>query len=198
MSIGANRRADITNRRISVIVGIAFVILAALAWAAGWGAFTDRGSDVILSASARSSIDERIWIGWLAAVVIAVVVLVLALRWLRFELRPLPSHPDFEIELDEGLHLHVDADAWLDIVVADVEAVDGVTSTRARLHPDDDDALTIDLVLGVDERADPAALAQKLDEWVRKRAEHSLGRPVRLDAELSVGGRSAASGTRVV
>ncbi len=187
MSLGANRRADTTNRRISVTVGIVLIALAVLAWSAGWGAFTDRGSDVILSASARSSIDDRIWIGWLAAVVIAVVVLVLALRWLRFELRPLPAHPDFETELDEGLHLHVDADALLDIVVADIESVHGVTSTRGRLLKDDGDALTIDLVLGVDHRTDPAELGRRLDEWVRKRAEHSLGRPVRLDAELSVG-----------
>ena len=141
---------------------------------------------MILSASARASIDRRIWIGWIAAVVVAVVVLALAVRWLAFELRPLPAHPDFEIDLDDDLHLRVDAHAWLDIVVADIEGLDGVTQARARLDPTPDDTVTIDLVLDVDRGADPAALARHLDTWVRKRAEHSLERSVHLDVELEL------------
>ena len=187
MSLGANRRADTTNRRILVVVAILLIALGVAAWAAGWGAFTDRGSDVILSSSARSSIDDRIWIGWIAAVVIAVGLLVVALRWLAFEVRPLPSHPDFETDLDDDLHLHIDAGAWLDIVVADIDGLDGVARSQARLGADDEETATIDLVLGLDRRADPAALARQLDTRVRKRAEHSLDRPVRLHAELDVG-----------
>ena len=186
MSLGANRRADNVNRRITGIVAVALLVLGALAWAAGWGAFTNQGSDVILSTSARTSIDARTWIGWVSAVAVAVAVLVLAVKWLSFELRPLPAHPDFEIDLGEDLLLHVDADAWLAIVVADIESLDGITSSRARLHPNEDDAVTIDLVVNVDPRTDPEALARQLDTWVRKRAEHSLERPVHLAVELDL------------
>ena len=66
----------------------------------------------------------------------------------------------------------------------DAQSVGDVLDARGRLDVDDD--LRVTLVLTARDRVDPHALAHELDTYVRRRAEHSLDRPVDLDVELEL------------
>lgn len=184
MTVGANRRADRANRRIFIVLAILLIIAGGLVAAASWGAFTDRSSDVILSASARSNVEDWSWLAWLIGVVVAGVVLALSARWLWFELRPHPAEPELVIDLDDDLRVRVDPTAWLDAVLADARSLSGVAEARGRAELDDQVAVT--LLLSARDWVVPRALVDQLDGYLRKRAEHSLERQVDLDVELDL------------
>ena len=184
MSVGANRRADAANRRIFVALGVVLIIAGAVVWAASLGAFTDRSSDVILSASARSTVDDWSWLGWLAAAILAVAVLALSWTWLLFELRPHPTVDDLEVVLDDDLHVRVDSSAWLDAVLDDAQSLSDVVDARGRVDLDDD--LRVTMLLSARDGIDPHALVQQIEGYVRKRAEHSLDRSVTFDIEIEL------------
>ncbi|MGZ4681339.1 MAG: hypothetical protein ACXWA3_10390 [Acidimicrobiales bacterium] len=184
MSVGANRRADRANRYILVVLAILLMAAGGLVAAAGWGAFTDRSSDVILSASARSNLEDWSWLGWLVGVVLAGAVLALSVRWLWFELRPHPAEPELVIDVDDDLRVRLDPSAWLDAVLADARSLSGVVDARGRA--DLDEQVKVTLLLSARDWVVPRALVDELDSYLRKRAEHSLERPVDLDVELDL------------
>jgi len=192
MNVGANRRADTVNRRILVAAGGVLLAVGALIWVASFGAFTARSSDIILSSSARSSLDDRIWIGWIVGAVLATLVLLLAGRWLAFELRPVAGDAELNVEIGDDIELRIDLDSWLDAVLDDVRSLADVRDARGQAELSGG-AVELTLLVDASDRVDLSSLAGQLESYVVKRAEHSLDRPVSLHAEVELAAPTPAA-----
>jgi hypothetical protein len=125
------------NRLGLGLVGVVLLAAGAYGLAQHYGAFdVTQQHDSILLPDVRNFVsDNRDWFWW-AAGGVAVAVALLALLWLRSQLRmPLPANSHLDrLEVDGRTRLSGGAAA--DALAADVDALPGVSSAAARIWGD--------------------------------------------------------------
>lgn len=143
MRFAATARADRTSRRVLTTLLVLIIILAALALALSYGAFgSNRQHQSILSHQTLSHVQEQArWI-WLGIGVAAIVLALLAARWLGRMVLPEPASDDLHrSKTDQDETTTVQAHAIADIVTAELTSLPGVSDAASRLSPDGTTAL---------------------------------------------------------
>lgn len=184
MRFASTDRADRTSRRVLTTVLVLVVIGAGLALAASFGAFgSSFANKSILSRDLLSDVERQArWI-WLGIGVAALIISVLALRWLGRMIIPEPASEDFHrSRTDDGETTVVGANAVAAIVGSELAALAGVTDASARLAPDGTTAtawIRLDDAVSVDD------LSSAVAEQVLPRLRRCLGRDeLSIDLEL--------------
>ena len=183
MSFGSNRQADRTNRTVLTLLGVLLVGLAAAGLIA---------STVVSDDDTIVSDDWRRWLldhGTLMAVIgvlAAVVVLLLALLWLRHQLRPIPEAHDAIVSRSEDGSTILRSEALTDAVEQELRDLDGVSAATARIRAQDPD--TIDVLLDVDDSTSLIGLSRQLEARVLPRARRATSNDtLRFDVECRPG-----------
>jgi hypothetical protein len=125
------------NRLGLGIVGLVLLAGGGYGLARHYGKFgTGRQHDPILLPDIRNFVaDNRDWFWW-AAGVASVIVALLALSWLRTQLRlPLPANNHLDRQEIDG-RTRLDGAAAADALAADIDALPGVASADARVWGD--------------------------------------------------------------
>ncbi|GIH03100.1 hypothetical protein Rhe02_11670 [Rhizocola hellebori] len=181
--------ADRTNRILLLLLGLLLTAAGVAGLLAGSGAFGSALADRTLADSALSRYfgDNGRWL-WPVAAAVAVIVLLLVLRWLFAVL--------FSTDRVRVLALHTDratdrttlaAPAVARAVRGEIEGYHSVRAARVWLIGDPEEprmAVTVD----VDGDADLGALRDRIEHGALAHARHALDRPdlpIRLDLELT-------------
>jgi hypothetical protein len=170
--------ADRTNRVILMVLALLLVVagLAALAASTGhFGTFTQH-SHLMANPTGRFFGARGAWL-WPVLAVVAVVIVLLALRWLVALLFSTDRSGDLPIEPGGPAGRTVlAAGALTEAVTEEIENYRGVDAARARLIGD---AHSPHLVVTVtlEETADLAALRQRIESEALTHARSALGDP---------------------
>ena len=175
MRFAASDRADRTSRRILTAALVVVLVAASLALAAGSGAFGSSLEDKpIISQDLLDRVgrQER-WI-WLGIGILALILALLALRWLGRMIIPEPASDDFHrSRTDDGETTIVGADAVAAIVGSELAALPGVADATARLAPD---GATATAWVRLDDAARVDDLSREVTEHILPRLRRCLGR----------------------
>lgn len=183
-----NPRADRGNRAVLIVIGLLLTAAGGLGLALSYGAFGDgRARQPVLTPATRDFVHRNHGWFWLAVAAAAVVLGLLALRWLLTQtgtdrVRQLPLEPD-----TRAGSTTLAANALTAAVSGEIESYHGVRQAGARLLHD---PRRPDLILSVavNDRADLAALRRRIEEEAITHARHAVGRdvlPVRLQLRLA-------------
>jgi hypothetical protein len=111
------------------------------------------------------------------AAVVAVILALLALRWLIAVLSPAPHARNIVIAGDHSTgRTTLTAGALDDALTADIETYRGVHSARARVYGDSS-APRLHVTVGLDRDADLAALRHRIETSALEHARHALDEP---------------------
>ena len=167
-----NRPARL-NRTLLLIVAVVLLAAAAFALLTGFGVLRLLSRDAPLT---PTTLSPPTWASWVA-VVAAVVVGLLALRWLLAQTQRRPKTGTWRLEADPGRGgTRLDAQTAIDPFVDEVEALPGVhrasarlsgTSTRPALH----------LVIGTEDAADVPELRRRISTEALPRLQQALDLP---------------------
>jgi len=175
MRVTDTTRADRINRAILSALALLIGVGAALALATSYGAFGENRTDrPIITADLVDRVHDSIrWI-WLAVAVVAAAVVLLALRWILRMIVPGPSPADLHYaQTPENETTTVAAPAIAGVVVAELDAISGVSDTVANVSPD---GLTISARSHLAPTADVAAVRHTAEDRILPRLRGSLGR----------------------
>ena len=186
-----SRPLDRVNRVLLVLLGLLLLATGGVAVATALGAFGEAISErAVLDRESDDYLRENPWIWWAVAGV-CLLVAILALRWLFAQFT---TNRVGRVVLQRG---RPDGDtvvrgaAVSSAMEEDVQAFHGVRSARVQLHGDQT-APTARLVVGVEDRADLAALRQRIEHEAVPSLRQCLDAPslpVHVRLQLS-GGRA--------
>jgi hypothetical protein len=183
MSFGSNRQADRTNRTVLTLLGVVLVGLAAAGLIASTVASDD---DTIISDEWRRWLLDHGTLMAIIGVVAAVVVLSLALLWLRHQLRPIPETHDTIVSRSENGCTILRSAALTDAVEQELRDLDGVSAATARIRAHDPD--TIDVLLDVDDSTSLTGVSRQLETRILPRARRATNNDtLRFDVECRPG-----------
>jgi len=186
-----NPRADRLNRTVLTLLGLLLTAAGVLGLALSYGAFgVGRARHRVLTPAVRDFAHRNHGWFWPVAAVAAVILALLALRWL---LTQLGSDRVGELSLEPDTRTGgttLQAGAVTSAVTEEVESYRGVHHASARLigHPTNPDLI---LTVTADERTDLSALRARIEQQTIAHARQATGRdlPVHLFLRLSTGGR---------
>ena len=166
--------ADRLNRVLVALLGLLLLTGGVLALVRSFGGFGARlADDRLLTEGQTRFTEDNAWV-WIVVAAVAVLLALLALRWLLAQLRSDRSGTmDLEPDPRKGATtLH--PSALTTAVCQEIESYRGVRSARARLLHDDRHP---DLVLDVDldDRADIAATRARIETDALAHARTGLG-----------------------
>ncbi|MCW2528444.1 MAG: hypothetical protein JWM76_3304 [Pseudonocardiales bacterium] len=181
--------ADRTNRSMLVLLAVLLIAAGGLGAATSFGAFGKRLEHRHLS-------QNRVWTFfgqhgdwlWPVAGLIAMIIVVLALRWLRTLLFSTDRSGDLRIASAKGsgkTTLHPGAVS--DAVVAEIKSYRGVQFARARLIGDPEEPDLVVLVT-LEDTADLVALRHRIETGALTHARQALDNPdlpIQLDLAVS-------------
>ena len=131
------RRLDTRNRIVLTLLGLLLTAAGVYGLARSFGAFGDDQAEArVWNSDAREIVaDNDHWL-WPVIAVVAVIVALLAARWLWRQLRPYPVvHELSVVESDEG-RTTVRAQAATEALDADLESEPSIRSASTRLFSD--------------------------------------------------------------
>ena len=180
--------ADRTNRVMLLLLALVLIAIGAGAGAASIGAFgtAAQHSSLIANPAATFIGTQSDWL-WPAAAAAALIIALLALRWLVALMFSTDRSGDLPISTGGSAERTTLAPrALTEAVAEEVESYRGVSSARARLLGDPADTeLVVTAVL--EESADFAALRQRIETGAITHARAALGNPaLRTQLDLTV------------
>lgn len=186
-----NAGADRGNRAILTLIGLLLVIGGGLGVAVSYGAFgVSRGKRPVLTPDVRDFGHRNGGWFWPVIAIAAVILALLALRWL---LAQLGTDRVRELSLSPppggGGSTTLQAGALTSALTDEVESYHGVRHASARLTRDPRNPDLI-LTVAVNERADLGALRKRIEEQAVAHARQATGLrslPVRLQMQLTSG-----------
>jgi hypothetical protein len=170
--------ADRTNRILLLLLALLLITAGAAAGAASIGAFgtATRHSPLIANPTGHFIGTQGSWL-WPAAAVAAVVLALLALRWLLALLFSTDRAGDLPITPGGSAgRTTLAARALTEAVAEEVESYRGVNSARARLLGDPADPELV-VTAALEETADFAALRQRIETRALAHARSAVGNP---------------------
>jgi len=185
-----NPRADRTNRSVLTLLGLVLVVAAGLGLAYSYGAFgTDRARRRVLTPSIRDLAQRNHGWFWPLVAVVAVILALLALRWLAAQLGT-DRVGELSLERDTRAGATtLQAAAVTSAVTEEVESYRGVRRASARLigHPANPNLV---VTVTADERADLGVLRTRIEQHAVPHTRQATGRdtlPVILRLHLASG-----------
>ena len=181
--------ADRTNRTLLIVLALLLLAVGLDAGAASIGVYgtATKNSTLMDNPTGRYFGAHGAWL-WPVIAVAALIIGVLALRWLFALLFSTDRSGDLAIQPSTGAGRTTLANrALTDAVTGEIEGYRGVDSARARLIGDPDDPeLVVRAVL--EETADLTALRQRIETEALTHARQALGNmalPVQLDLTIT-------------
>jgi hypothetical protein len=171
------RDPDRLNRVVLGTIGLLLVLAGAVLLAWRGDAFgEDRAQRPVVTPDMRAYWADRTWLWWIVAAV-ALVLALLALRWLREQFRaPRKGNVDLERQSPGGTTL-VDAGGAVRALEQDLETIRGVSAASGRLSGDREQA-ALDLRVDVHEDVDLAELCRRLEGTNLARFERAVETPL--------------------
>ena len=169
---------DRVNRTVIALLGLLLLAAGAYGLLRGFGVFGDAQSgDPLLTNGITGFVsDTEPWF-WVAVFVVAVVVAVLAARWLKEQLAPSPSLSSLNVSTGDGSgRSKLDTSAVNAAVARDIEADPDVNGARVRVVPHGS-AIGLDVRAVVADHGDVHAVRRRIETVVLDRARTALGRP---------------------
>jgi hypothetical protein len=181
--------ADRTNRVMLLLLALLLIGAGIAAGAASIGAFgtATRHSPLIANPTGDFIGDQGAWL-WPVAAVAALILVVLALRWLLALLFSTDRSGDLSIPSGSSAgRTTLAAGALTEAVVEEIEGYRGVNSARARVIGDPADPELV-VAATLEETADFAALRQRIETGALTHARVAVGNPslpTRLDLTVT-------------
>jgi hypothetical protein len=180
-----NRPARL-NRTLLLVVSIVLLAAAAFTLLLGFGVLAglgltspDRGAPLT-----AASLSPPTWVAYVA-IVVAVVIGLLCVRWLIAQIIRKPSAGTWRLENDPATGAtRLDAQAAVDPLVDEVETYQGVHRASARLSGTAARPV-LHLVIGTEDAADITALRRRIDTQAIPRLRQALDLPT-LPADLLI------------
>jgi hypothetical protein len=181
--------ADRTNRTMLIVLAVLLIAVGLDAGAASiglWGTGTEH-SKLMDNPTGRYFGAQGVWL-WAAIAFAALIIGLLALRWLIALLFSTDRSGDLLIQSSTGAgRTTLDHGALTDAVVEEIEGYRGVDSARARLIGDPDDPELV-VRATLEETADFTALRQRIETEALTHAREALGDmslPIQLDLTIT-------------
>jgi hypothetical protein len=181
--------ADRTNRTMLLLFALLLIAVGLDAGAASIGAYGTHTQHSLLMANPTAHFigSNGAWL-WPVAAVAALIIALLALRWLLALLFSTDRSGDLAIQSSSGAGRTTLANGALtDAVVGEIEGYRGVNSARARLIGDAEDPELV-VTAGLEESADFTALRQRIETEALTHARQALGNmalPTQLDLTIT-------------
>ncbi len=180
--------ADRTNRIVLLLAGLLLTAAGVAALLAGFGAFGSQVADRALADNSFSRYvgDNGRWL-WPVAAVVALIMLLLVLRWLIAVLFSTDRVRMLALPTDQADRTTLAAPAVARAVRGEIEGYRSVRSARVWVIGDPDHprlAVNVD----TDGDADLSALRDRIEHGALAHARHALDQPdlpIRLDLEVS-------------
>lgn len=183
--------ADRTNRTVLLLLGAVLLAAGALGALAGFGVFGDtvKNKSLIDNPVGRYFGAQGRWL-WPVIGVAALIVVLLALRWLWVLLFSTDRAGELRVKGSRAAgRTTIAPGAITDAVAAEISSYRGVESANARLIGDDA-APTLVIAAALDYAADPNALRRRIESEAADHARAALGDPqlaVQLDLTVTDG-----------
>lgn len=181
--------ADRINRTMLIVLALLLIAVGLDAGAASiglWGTGTEH-SQLMDNPTGRYFGAQGVWL-WAAIAFAALIIGLLALRWLIALLFSTDRSGDLLIQSSTGAgRTTLDHGALADAVVEEIEGYRGVDSARARLIGDPDDPELV-VRATLEETADLAELRQRIESEALTHARQALGNmslPIQLDLTIT-------------
>lgn len=167
------RSPDALNRAVLSLLGLLLLAASALALLLHYGVFgDDERRENLINSDTRDFWGDRSWLWWIVAGV-SLLVALLALRWLREQLRaPRVGNADLERRSPQG-STRLRAGGAASALEQDLEEVRGVQSASARMVGDGPEA-KVDLRVDVNEDADVDRVRQQVEEYALPRFRQAI------------------------
>jgi hypothetical protein len=181
--------ADRTNRTMMLVFALLLIAVGLGAGAASIGGYGTGTAHSHLMANPTGHFigANGIWL-WPVAAVAALIVALIALRWLIALLFSTDRSGDLLIRSGSGAgRTTLASGALTDAVAEEIEGYRGVNSARARLIGDREDPKLV-VTAGLEQTADFAALRQRIETEALTHARHALGDmalPTQLELTIS-------------
>jgi len=181
--------ADRTNRTMMLLFALLLIAVGLDAGAASIGVYGAHTQHSLLmdNPTGRYIGAHGVWL-WPVAAVAALIVALLALRWLIALLFSTDRSGDLVIQSSTGAgRTSLANGALTDAVVEEIEGYRGVNSARARLIGDPEDPELV-VTAGLEENADFTALRQRIETGALTHARQALGNmklPTQLDLTIT-------------
>jgi hypothetical protein len=181
--------ADRTNRIMLLLLAVLLIAAGLDAGAASLGLYGAATAHSHLMANPTGHFigANGVWL-WPVAAVAALIVALLALRWLIALLFSTDRSGDVRIRSGSGAgHTSLASGALTDAVVEEIEGYRGVNTARARLIGDRDDPELV-VTAALEETADFTALRQRIETEALAHARQALGNmslPAQLDLTIT-------------
>jgi hypothetical protein len=181
--------ADRTNRTMMIVLAVLLIAVGLDAGAASIGVYGSgtEHSTLMDNPTGRYFGAQGVWL-WAVVAVAALIIGLLALRWLIALLFSTDRSGDLLIQSSTGAgRTTLDNGALADAVVEEIEGYRGVDSVRARLIGDPDDPELV-VRATLEETADFTALRQRIETEALTHARQALGNmslPIQLDLTIT-------------
>ena len=181
--------ADRTNRTMMLLFAVLLIAVGLGAGAASIGVYGAGTADSHLMANPTGHFigANGVWL-WPVAAVAALIVALLALRWLIALMFSTDRAGDLSIRSGSGAgRTTLASGALTDAVVEEIEGYRGVNAARARLIGDREDPELV-VTAALEETADFTALRQRIETEALTHARQALGNmalPTQLDLTIS-------------
>ena len=172
-----NPNADRGNRLLLTLLALLLLAAGGLGLALGYGAFgSARARQPVLLPAVQQFLQRNADWFWPVLAVVAVLLGLLALRWLLAQLGTDRIH-DLSLERDTRTgSTTVHTSAVTDALTEEVEGYRGVQRSAARLVGDEVDPELV-LAVTVDERTELGALRRRIEEQAVGHTRTALGMP---------------------
>ncbi len=181
--------ADRTNRTMLLLFSLLLIAVGLDAGAASIGVYgsATAHSHLMDNPTGRFIGAQGVWL-WPVAAVAALIVALLALRWLIALLFSTDRSGDVLIRSDSGAgRTNLAGGALTDAVVEEIEGYRGVNTVRARLIGDREDPELV-VTAGLEETADFTGLRQRIETEALTHARQAVGNmalPTQLDLTIT-------------
>jgi hypothetical protein len=168
--------ADRTNRTMLILFALLLIAVGLDAGAASIGVYgtSTKNSTLMNNPTGRYFGAHGVWL-WPVVAVAALIIALLALRWLIALLFSTDRSGDLVIHPSTGAgRTTLGNGALTDAVVEEIEGYRGVNSARARLIGDPEDPELV-VTAGLQENADFSALRQRIETEALTHARQALG-----------------------
>ena len=168
--------ADRTNRIMLLLLALLLLAIGLDAGAASIGVYgtSTEHSHLMNNPTGHFIGAHGVWL-WPVAAVAALIIALLALRWLIALLFSTDRSGDLVIESSTGAgRTTLDNGALTDAVVGEIEGYRGVDSARARLIGDPDDPELV-VTASLEENADFGAVRHRIETEALSHARQALG-----------------------